>query len=77
MAEGVAPALAPALPTVRTGDVVRFFVGEGQYPAWSVSGVGAQIEAEGGEGVFVAEAPGRYEVVARVGETAERERERI
>lgn len=66
--EGAAPALTPELPAVRTGDVVRFSVGDGHFPAWSVSGAGAQIEAEGGEGVFVAEAPGRYEVVARVGE---------
>jgi hypothetical protein len=67
--EGAAPSLAPTLPTARTGDVVRFSVGDGHFPAWSVSGAGAQIEAEGGEGVFVAETPGRYEVMARVGET--------
>jgi hypothetical protein len=68
--DGTSPTLTPTLPTVRTGDVVRFSVGEGHFPAWAVSGAGAQIEAEGGEGVFVAEAPGRYEVVARVGENA-------
>jgi hypothetical protein len=68
VASGSAPSLSPSRPAVRTGDVVRFSVGEGHFPAWSVSGSGAQIEAEGGEGVFVAEAPGRYEVVARVGE---------
>lgn len=59
--------LSPVTPRVRTGDVVRFSVGAGHYPGWSVSGAGAQITAEGADGVFVAEEPGRYEVVARVG----------
>jgi hypothetical protein len=68
--EGAAPELTPAVPSVRTGDVVRFSVGPGHFPSWSVSGTGAQIEVEGGLGVFVAERPGRYEVVARIGETS-------
>ncbi|HSR42702.1 MAG TPA: Ig-like domain-containing protein, partial [Longimicrobiales bacterium] len=65
--------LQPAAPApVRTGDVVRFGVtagGEPVYPAWAVSGSGAQIEAEGPEGVFVAEEPGRYRVTAWIGES--------
>jgi hypothetical protein len=36
-------------------------------PAWSVSGTGAQIEADGDEGVFVAERPGKYIITAMVG----------
>ncbi len=62
------PEVRPASSQVRTGDVVRFSAGPGLYPGWSVSGSGAQIEAEGGEGVFVAEAPGRYVVTAVIGE---------
>jgi hypothetical protein len=38
------------------------------FPEWSLSGVGAQIEDEAGEGVFVAEEPGTYRVTARMGE---------
>jgi len=64
--------------SVRTGDVLRFRAvardGSGNrvelLPAWSVSGAGARIEAEaeGPEGVFVAERPGRYRVSALIGE---------
>ena len=64
----VMPALVPARSRVRTGDVVRFTAGEAWAPAWSVEGIGAEIRSEGREGVFVAEAPGRYVVTARVGE---------
>lgn len=61
---------------VRTGDVVRYRVsgltisGErvgGFLPSWSVAGTGAQIEADGEDGVFVAERPGRYVVTAMIG----------
>ncbi|MBT8489093.1 MAG: hypothetical protein HKO77_05700, partial [Gemmatimonadetes bacterium] len=38
------------------------------YPEWSLSGVGAQVDDDGGEGVFVAEEPGTYRVTARMGE---------
>ena len=38
------------------------------FPEWSLSGVGAQLEDEGGEGVFVAEEAGTYRVSARMGE---------
>ena len=60
----------PSDTEVRTGDVVRFRAragGAALHPAWSVSGAGAQIEAEGAEGVFVAEEPGSYRVTAAVG----------
>ena len=69
----VVPALTE---TVRAGDVVRFRVRAvdaggaevaGLHPAWTVGQPGAQIEAEGGEGVFVAEQPGTYRVAALVG----------
>ena len=63
------PEMSPQRANARTGDVVRFSVGEGWSPAWSVEGLGAQVTAEGGEGVFVAEEPGRYVVTARVGES--------
>jgi hypothetical protein len=63
-----APELTPAEARVRTGDVVRFSAGPGLYAGWAVSGSGASVEAEGTEGVFVAEAPGRYEVTAVIGE---------
>lgn len=59
---------------VRTGDVVRFeaqvqdAAGTALHPVWSVDGAGAQIESDGGQGVFVAEAPGTYRVTALVGE---------
>jgi hypothetical protein len=62
--------------TARTGDVVRFRVAasgpDGQVvhpvlPAWSVTGPGGQIAAEGGDGVFVAEQPGRHIITAIIG----------
>lgn len=73
---GVAYALDPMESRVRTGDVIRFSAtaetssGEAvqAFPEWSLSGVGAQIEDEAGEGVFVAEEPGTYRVTARMGE---------
>lgn len=61
---GVEYHIEPVESRVRTGDVVRFRAtaeagGEAVrvFPEWSLSGVGAQIEDEGGEGVFVAEEP--------------------
>ena len=64
--------VAPGDATARTGDVVRFQVrapgAATLYPAWSVDGSGAQIQAEGAQGVFVAEEPGVYRVTALVGE---------
>lgn len=76
--EGLSYAIAPEQTSVRTGDVVRFRAtarradsGEVRaFPGWSVSGAGAQIENDGGEGVFVAERPGTYRVTARLGENA-------
>jgi len=65
-----APRLTPETTRVRTGDVVRFSAGDSYAPGWSVDGTGAQIEAEGTEGVFVAEEPGRYLVTARIGAEA-------
>ncbi|MGB1842246.1 MAG: Ig-like domain-containing protein, partial [Longimicrobiales bacterium] len=73
---GVAYALDPMESRVRTGDVIRFSAtaetSSGEtvqaFPEWSLSGVGAQIEDEAGEGVFVAEEPGTYRVTARMGE---------
>jgi choice-of-anchor B domain-containing protein len=62
--------------TARTGDVVRFrVVGTDSngaevgplYPAWSVEGPGAQIDADGPEGAFVAWEPGRHTITAYVG----------
>jgi hypothetical protein len=75
---GVSYALEPLESRVRTGDVIRFdatatIAGGGQvraFPEWSLSGVGAQIEDEDGQGVFVAEEPGTYRVTARMGEHA-------
>ncbi|MDT8368363.1 MAG: Ig-like domain-containing protein [Longimicrobiales bacterium] len=67
VAPGAAPQLDPTHPRVRTGDVVRFTAGAGHAPGWSVEGKGAGIHAEGAEGVFVAEEPGRYVVTARIG----------
>ncbi len=63
-------AVSPAEVRVRTGDVIRFTTQASTelYPEWSVSGSGAQIEAEGPEGVFVAEAPGTYRITAMYGE---------
>jgi len=63
-----APRMAPETTRVRTGDVVRFSVGDAYAPGWSVDGAGALVDADGTEGVFVAEQPGRYVVTARVGE---------
>ena len=73
---GVSYTLSPLESRVRTGDVVRFSArasaGSGAevtaFPEWSLSGVGAQIEDEAGQGVFVAERPGTYRVTARMGE---------
>ncbi|MDX1495542.1 MAG: hypothetical protein R3253_15850, partial [Longimicrobiales bacterium] len=72
---GVAYDLTPRESRVRTGDVVRFDATaraggrEVQaFPEWSLSGVGAQIEDDRGQGVFVAEEPGTYRVTARMGE---------
>jgi hypothetical protein len=68
--------LEPREASVRTGDVVRFTatsrtVGGAEvraFPAWSLSGLGAQLEDDAGQGVFVAEDPGTYRVTARLGE---------
>jgi len=72
---GIRYRLEPVETTVRTGDVVRFRAtaeAEGEeiraFPEWSLSGVGAQVEDEDGEGVFVAEEAGTYRVTARMGE---------
>ncbi len=75
---GVSYSMAPLESRVRTGDVVRFTAtaqasGGGvvtAFPEWSLSGVGAQVEDEAGQGVFVAEEPGTYRVTARMGENA-------
>ncbi len=62
--------IAPHEVRARTGDVIRFEARGATtlYPEWSVSGAGAQIEAEGTEGIFVAERPGVYRVTAIYGE---------
>ena len=62
--------VVPGEVRARTGDVVRFEVlaSTALYPEWSVSGAGAQIEADGTEGVFVAERPGTYRITAVYGE---------
>ena len=65
--------ITPKTTRARTGDVVRFeSVASGQANArvsavarWSVSGVGATIDADGG---FVAEKPGSYAVTATIGD---------
>ena len=65
--------ITPKTTRGRTGDVVRFeSVASGQANArvsavvrWSVSGVGATIDADGG---FVAERPGPYAVTATIGD---------
>ena len=74
---GLAYSLTPTDAQARTGDVVRFQAsvrspdGAVQaFPEWSVSGAGAQVEDEDGEGVFVAEEPGTYRVSARLGENS-------
>ena len=62
--------VVPAEIRARTGDVIRFEAraSVALYPEWSVSGGGAQIEAEGTEGVFVAERAGTYRITAVYGE---------
>ena len=74
---GLSYSLAPMEAQVRTGDVVRLQTsirspeGEVQgFPEWSVSGTGAQVEDDDGEGVFVAEEAGTYRVSARLGENS-------
>ena len=65
--------ITPKTTRVRTGDVVRFeSVASGQANArvsaiarWSISGVGATIDADGG---FVADKPGSYAVTATIGD---------
>lgn len=76
--QGLRYAISPEQTRVRTGDVVRLRVqatrdgsqAVAAFPGWSVSGSGAQVENDGGEGVFVAEDPGTYRVTARMGENA-------
>jgi hypothetical protein len=73
---GVSYTLAPIDSRIRTGDVIRFTAtaqtGNGTdvqaFPEWSLNGVGAQLEDDAGQGVFVAEEPGTYRVTARMGE---------
>lgn len=73
---GLRYGLQPMESHVRTGDVVRFAASAEMtdgtavqaFPEWSLSGIGAQIEDEAGQGVFVAEEPGTYRVTARMGE---------
>ena len=72
---GVVYDLEPREVRVRTGDVVRFQAtaraggaSVDAFPEWSLSGVGAQVDDDDGEGVFVAEEPGTYRVTARMGE---------
>jgi hypothetical protein len=73
---GVSYTLAPIDSRIRTGDVIRFAAtaqtGNGTdvqaFPEWSLNGVGAQLEDDAGQGVFVAEEPGTYRVTARMGE---------
>ena len=62
--------VTPSTVQVRTGDVIRFRAEAAVtlYPEWSVGGSGAQIEADGSEGVFVAEEPGTYRITAMYGE---------
>ncbi|MFW5904614.1 MAG: hypothetical protein ACOCUZ_00210, partial [bacterium] len=76
---GLEVSVVPERARARTGDVVRFRAephraGDSErsrlHPAWTVSPRGAAIEEEGGEGVFVAEEPGRYRVTATLGTEA-------
>ena len=74
---GLTYSLTPEQAQARTGDVVRLQAAmrspDGEvraFPEWSVSGTGAQVEDDDGEGVFVAEEPGTYRVSARLGESA-------
>jgi hypothetical protein len=68
--------VTPNVQQTRAGDVTRYRVAATNaagadvgpiLPAWSVEGAGARIEAEGADGVFVAEEPGRYTITAYVG----------
>jgi len=69
--------ISPEQTEAATGDVVRLrVVGRtrdgaevtGFHPIWRVDGgASAEVRAEGEDGVFVAEEPGRYSVTARVG----------
>jgi hypothetical protein len=68
--------LTASLENARTGDVVRLRVAAldeagneigTPLPAWFVEGKGASVEAEGPDGVFVAESSGRHTVVAFIG----------
>jgi plastocyanin len=67
--------LDPATTSVRTGDVVRFTVAARDAGARSVEGIAVRWSVTGGagiaqidqQGVFVAEQPGRYTVVAEAG----------
>ena len=65
-----AVSVTPAGARARTGDVIRFQADAAVtlYPEWGVGGSGAQIEADGSEGVFVAEEPGTYRITAMYGE---------
>lgn len=74
---GLTYSLTPEQAQARTGDVIRLHAAmqspDGEvraFPEWSVSGTGAQVEDDDGEGVFVAERPGTYRVSARLGENA-------
>ncbi len=69
-------ALAPADTQVRTGDVIRFRFGATNAarrpvadarPEWAVAPVGDGTATIDGEGVFVANEPGTYRVVASLG----------
>ncbi len=73
--------ISPEQVEVATGDVVRFRVigrtregaeVEGFRPIWTADGAGTLVRAEGEDGVFVAEKPGRYTVAARIGVDAQR-----
>ena len=62
--------VTPTEAQARTGDVIRFQAEASTplHPEWTVGGSGAQIEADGPEGVFVAEEPGTYRITAMYGE---------
>lgn len=73
--------ISPDQAEAATGDVVRFrVIGRtrdgvevtGFRPLWTVDGAGTEVRAEGENGVFVAEQPGRYTVSARIGGDAMR-----
>jgi len=72
----VAYRVVPEKVSARTGDVIRLRLEgldrrgapvTGFLPSWSVGGPAGTVEAEGAEGVFVAERPGAYRVTAEVG----------